>query len=516
MRKFLRTPVIDFLVVLSLTNLTLLSQWTAILAGNFVGRNSLIAVLFMLAVGTTIGGLSAWLLRRTTRPAAGWLGRVGLVVWVAVIVGILTKTSLAVEISTMKFALGLKEVRLVYLAAIILASAIGLRYLRPLALVAHVAALALVPFAFLTIAQTVWYLVSPPASQPDTSMTDTPVMAANGGKNRILFMLFDEMQYSLAVTDRPAGLAMPQLDRLRAESLFATNAFPPGSMTRLSMPAMFTGRLVDNSSGPPSQQTIVTFHDGEQQRLSASDNLIKDLVHNGKTVIRLGGIFGSPGDLGVPEDSRVVRMLMVPSSPSLGRALLNGLRNVLESAPLGGRISPPETTSEINDYITNMKRFIAQAARLAAKGDSDFTYIHFMLPHMLSAFDRVSGEFAPDTDHRDYVANLAASDKVLGEIRQAMETAGTWDSTVVILTADHWYRTGVASGQFTSDHRVPFVVKPAGAPYPVEFDKPFNTVLFRAMVMAFADGEIATAQDLAMWLDSHRSFGESPLTIHLK
>ena len=43
---------------------------------------------------------------------------------------------------------------------------------------------------------------------------------------------------------RPAGLELPELDRLRRESLYADAARPPAGTTEVSMPALITGRPV--------------------------------------------------------------------------------------------------------------------------------------------------------------------------------------------------------------------------------------------------------------------------------
>ena len=48
---------------------------------------------------------------------------------------------------------------------------------------------------------------------------------------RVVWIVFDELDYRLSFPDRPSNLAMPHFDQLRAESIFAANAIPPANNT---------------------------------------------------------------------------------------------------------------------------------------------------------------------------------------------------------------------------------------------------------------------------------------------
>jgi hypothetical protein len=55
-----------------------------------------------------------------------------------------------------------------------------------------------------------------------------PARRADAGRGgRVLWLLFDEMEYRLLFAERPATLKAPEFDRLRAESLHASQAYPP-------------------------------------------------------------------------------------------------------------------------------------------------------------------------------------------------------------------------------------------------------------------------------------------------
>ena len=59
---------------------------------------------------------------------------------------------------------------------------------------------------------------------------------------RAVWIIFDEMSQTLAFTSRPSGLAMPNLDRLREVSLYATSARAPADATERSMPSLLLGQ----------------------------------------------------------------------------------------------------------------------------------------------------------------------------------------------------------------------------------------------------------------------------------
>lgn len=74
--------------------------------------------------------------------------------------------------------------------------------------------------------------------------TSAPVPQASGGDNRrIVWLVFDEADQRLAFGERAATLKLPEFDRLRSQSLFATIAYPPANQTLSSMPALINGKL---------------------------------------------------------------------------------------------------------------------------------------------------------------------------------------------------------------------------------------------------------------------------------
>ena len=102
-----------------------------------------------------------------------------------------------------------------------------------------------------------------------------------------------------------------------------------------------------------------------------------------------------------------------------------------------------------------------------------------------------------------YVDNLALADRTLGDLRQAMEQAGLWDKTWVLISSDHWWRES-ARYDGRTDHRVPFLLKPAEATGTLDYPPAFNTILSADLLLAILKGEVTRAGQLVPWLDAHR------------
>ncbi len=83
-----------------------------------------------------------------------------------------------------------------------------------------------------------------------------------------------------------------------------------------------------------------------------------------------------------------------------------------------------------------------------------------------------------------------------------------WESTTIIVSSDHWLRKALWRYEGETDHRIPFMLKLAGQKKGVTYEKPFNTVLTRDLVLAILRGEITSIDEVVTWLDKNRSMAE--------
>ena len=141
-------------------------------------------------------------------------------------------------------------------------------------------------------------------------------------------------------------------------------------------------------------------------------------------------------------------------------------------------------------------------AAAAADPSLDFVLIHLDVPHDPAIYDRHSGRIDLTLHRRDwYLDNLALADRALGELRRSMEAAGTWDSTVLLVSSDHHWRAAAEFG-VRPDPRVPFVLRFPGEPGGLSYQGPVQTVVSGALLLEVLRGRVRSAREAAQWLDS--------------
>ena len=93
---------------------------------------------------------------------------------------------------------------------------------------------------------------------------------------RVVILVYDEMDYRITFVDRPARVFLPALDRLRRESSFFTHAYPPAGGTLLSIPALITGKIVVGASTSRIDDLFLTFKDGATSPWSSMSSIFRE------------------------------------------------------------------------------------------------------------------------------------------------------------------------------------------------------------------------------------------------
>jgi len=346
---------------------------------------------------------------------------------------------------------------------------------------------------------------------------------------RVLWVIFDEMSSELAFGRRPPELELPEFDRLQDVALSAANAYPPAGRTMQSIPALLTGQLVAAAKPAGPDELQLTFAGqsapvawSRQQdifsvaRAIRLNSAVVGWYHPYCRVLgdRLTRCFWQPASqLTNPEKFGVARMMLVQDA------------GALQLLPFTGRLrewilnkTPDYRTPHLGDYLVLVDR----AAELAADSDVKLAFVHLPVPHPPFIYDRKRGVW-DTTGELSYLDNLALADRALGQLRRAMEQAGTWDTTTVVISSDHWWRTeywdmrkpiwSPADDPYRgegADHRIPFLIKLAGQKTGTRYQAPFNTVLTHDLILDVLNGKVSGADQVTTWLDTHRTIGESP------
>jgi hypothetical protein len=182
-------------------------------------------------------------------------------------------------------------------------------------------------------------------------------------------------------------------------------------------------------------------------------------------------------------------------------------RDLFTGSPLALRFLPISIYwEEHKDKYVDM---LAETRRLATDPRLGLVFVHWPIPHGPPVYDRNTRRLGGVVYHRLwYFDNLALVDHTLAELRAALEKAGLWESTTILISSDHaWREAFKYDGKL--DRRVPFLLKLAGQEEGAEYDAEFNTVLSAELTLAILRGEIKSHSDVATWLDAHR--GDAPV-----
>ena len=366
----------------------------------------------------------------------------------------------------------------------------------------------LFPFTFFTFGRvlTQWYDERPAALAKSSALSPPPRPSAPS-RCRVLWLIFDELDERLTFVERPTGLRLPEIDRLREESLWASNAFPPATSTLLSMPSLINGRIV-TSTRPKGPSDLLLTYEGSQQTVSwrHTATLFSQARDLGYKTAILGWYIPYNKILGGSTDFCEFFPFRYPD-PDLRffPRMVKWMAIAPSSIPLVDRVDwlRPLGLSVLRldglDHIKAYQACCRAAVPVVANRGFNLILIHWPVPHMPGIYSRSQGDL--DYSGRGtYIDNLALADRTLLEMRQAMETAGVWDSTTVLLSADHFYRNAtLLDGK--SDHRVPFLLKLAGQTSRSDYNRPFNTVVTHDLVLAILRGELQEPESVAGWLD---------------
>lgn len=393
--------------------------------------------------------------------------------------------------------------------------------------------LVLLPFVAITFSQAIFKLVqnvgvvhaeSAPAAAPTVERKKAPA--------RVVWIIFDEMDQRLTFGQRPSNIELPELDRLKSESLHATSAFPPAPLTYMSMPALITGRLVSGVSPLRGDELNVDF-EGEKESLpwSQQSNVFSKARAAGFT----SGLAGwcHPYCEVIGDSLSACEVVKEKNNDEIGLAgsMFSQAEGLIGTIPLVQPAVMPivqrvefvnqiATSAERKKYTARYKRVLDSSLKLATDPNLDLVFVHSPAPHPPGIYDSAANDFSLKS--RSYVDNLELVDRTIGDLRKAMEQTGVWENTTVIVSADHWWRSEMWSrGPFWSpedakfasepmDHRIPFLVKLAGHNQSVRYDTAFNTVLTHNLVLALLQGQVSNPTDLATWLDRNRTISDSP------
>ncbi|MFY9611122.1 MAG: sulfatase-like hydrolase/transferase, partial [Blastocatellia bacterium] len=373
------------------------------------------------------------------------------------------------------------------------------------------------PFFLITISQAFWSAISVPHPQLAASLN-----VRTTARPRVLWLLFDEMDQRVAFSNRPANLELPELDRLRSQSLYGINVYPPSDSTLVSVPALISGKLLSNAELVSQSKLMITFGDTERPvSWNSEPNLFSEAREAGFNTAFIGWYLPCCDIL--PESLTSCAWIDTEAATlreSMSKQI-EGLMITIPFIPALGNTYFDKEESNRNKAVKSHIGVLEAAKRVVVDSDVGLMLVYWQVAHPPNIYRRDTDEFEVKGES-SYVDNLRLIDRTVGELRRVMEDSGTWENTYVLLTSDHWWRSSIwrsigpwtsedaATFKSESDHRVPFILKLAGQKHPVTYDPVFNNVLSHDLILALLRSELSGPDSVVQWLDQHRSIGQSP------
>ncbi len=256
---------------------------------------------------------------------------------------------------------------------------------------------------------------------------------------RIIWILFDELSYDQAFDHPAPGIKLPNLDRLRTESVSFSNLTPAGFSTDHIIPSLFLGRRIDQF-----RSTIdgdLSYYDESHHRWLAYDpnaTLFGLAQQNGWST----GVDGSyipycrtlAPVLNVCSWERSQTILLEPYGASEEKSVLANAF-VLPYAVLV-RMTNTRAIPE-NASLQEFRHVMGRTHALIEDDQVRFVFLHLPVPHPPGIYDRQRHILRPGGTYLD---NLVLADDSLGTLLQEIAATPSADQTTVVLSSDHSWR----------------------------------------------------------------------------
>lgn len=317
---------------------------------------------------------------------------------------------------------------------------------------------------------------------------------------RVLWVIFDEWDKRLSFDARSPELAMPQVDRLRKESLFAENALPPAGMTVMSMPALLAGHRVKSERRVGPDTLLVTYDNGKTMPFGARPNIFSQVRDSGLNAAVIGWFLPYCRVF----DPYVTDCWWQEADfrwNSYGTTFLQAVVNQPRSLFETQRFSPFGQSLPTLMHVRTFEETFARSKRVASDNDVQFALFHFDIPHPPFFYNASTKRMTNDS-WSDYTNGLALLDQAVGELREDMERSGAWNNTTLLISTDHFYR-GSALVNGKRDQRIPFLLHFPGQSAGATYTHSFNTVVSHDLILALLHSEVTDAASVQSWLDLH-------------
>ncbi|MEI6243005.1 MAG: sulfatase-like hydrolase/transferase [Chlamydiota bacterium] len=337
---------------------------------------------------------------------------------------------------------------------------------------------------------------------------------------KIIWLLFDEMDPFFVFSYRPASIHLPELDRLKDTTFYASQVYQLANYTMTAIPSLTIGKKCQHVMmlGPNSLQLF--FKNLSFSYWESCNHIFSEAYRLGRNP----AVFGwyHPYDFilkGVTYFSMYGRGKSCSSfwgtfKGFLYKSFYNPLvvlfpahfHTVVGATPENQTFgAAPENEDVYFSFLEDIKRVLSD-------DKYNFVFVHFPIPHAHNIKKFSSVHNNPLLD--GYYNNLLLVDQTVGIIRQTL--GEKWNSSLVLVTSDHWLRFQSLIKKFPERQKylVPFMVKMPFQTQGYTYDKILDGTIIYPFFLEVMKGKLITDKDLISFIERENSAHREPYKPH--
>jgi hypothetical protein len=288
--------------------------------------------------------------------------------------------------------------------------------------------------------------------------------------NRVVWLIFDELDYRLTFPERPKQLLLPNFDRLADQSFNFTNAVPPARATIVSVPSLIDGVTYSVAYPTAPNRLMLGSSEGGIAPWGTRSNIFTDVSRMGGRCAVIGWYL--PYSRIFRESVHLTHWVGFSSDSFIGRG--GDLYSTVKVQLIG-------LTPIIRQILHGWNQIILEEELENIVGNQDYKlcFIHLPAPHLPKLAQEKVLTYMSDAE--SYFANLKVADRILGRCVDQIRNSPCAHNTTLIVSSDHSWRASKLYDN-KADYRVPLIVHFAGQSRRTDLGPMVHTVNTRKLI----------------------------------
>jgi len=353
-------------------------------------------------------------------------------------------------------------------------------------------------------------LARPPRASAGPSPSPEPAHAR--ASRRIVWILFDELSYDQTFEHRAWDVALPNFDRLRAQSISFSRLKPVGFATDRIIPSLFLGRRIEKFRSTIGGE--FSYWDDKERRWLAydPDETLFGLAQRNGWQTGVDGWYNPYCQTLAPvlnacyRDAGIVFVPMEEYGASEEKSALENAA-ALPDQFVAALTHRQKTTAE--EHIQAYRNIMARTEGLIDASQLRFVFLHLPVPHPPGIYDRKQRRLRSGGDYLD---NLVLADETLGTLLGEIDASPSAGQTTVIVSSYHSWRTSIwkpteswtveeeraSGGKF--DDRPVLLIRFPGEDSPEDVRAALPELLEHDVIERMLQGQMVSREDLDLFL----------------